>query len=177
MLGAYKSSSSRPPDEAVHFGNRADVADTGQLQVPGNIAALAHLIPACLGYGRLGARHGALWADVQTMLHLNSDRSRATEKAASNQLLSFASIFRPSPSASSWRGDDWLASTHTPAAVGSLDWVTANGDASPTAGRLTCLLSPRGSCTWQALWWHKSQWIRWACNSLSSLETWFVLTW
>lgn len=58
MLGAYKSSSSRPPDEAVHFGNRADVADAGQLQVPGIIAAL---IPACLGYGRLGARHGALW--------------------------------------------------------------------------------------------------------------------
>jgi hypothetical protein len=27
MLGAYKSSSSRPSDEAVHFGNRADVAE------------------------------------------------------------------------------------------------------------------------------------------------------
>lgn len=38
MLGAYKSSRFCPPDEAVHFGNRADVADTGQLQVPGNIA-------------------------------------------------------------------------------------------------------------------------------------------
>lgn len=69
MLGAYKSSNSRPADEAVHFGNRADVADTRQLQVPGNIAALAHLIPACLGYGRLEARHGALWADVYALLN------------------------------------------------------------------------------------------------------------
>lgn len=61
-------------------------------------------------------------------VHLNSDRSQAAAKATSNQPSSFASIFRPSPSPPPWRGDDWLASTHTPTDVGSRARATANGD-------------------------------------------------
>lgn len=87
--------------------------------MPGNITALAHLIPACFGLRRLEARHGAIWARRIDNVHLNSDRSQPTVKAASNQPSRCVSIFRPSPSPPPWRGDDWLASTHTPAAVGS----------------------------------------------------------